>query len=53
MGIHEFTYSLLPHQAALADSEVFAQAEDLNQPLYPMKGTARSRLRQDVLLGSG
>lgn len=38
MGIHEFTYSLLPHQAALADSEVFAQAEDLNQPLYPMKG---------------
>ena len=41
MGTHEFTYSLLPHMSALADSEVFAQAEDLNQPLLTLYGCLR------------
>jgi alpha-mannosidase len=32
LGHHEFTYSLLPHNGALIDSTVMAEATQLNQP---------------------
>jgi alpha-mannosidase len=32
LGHHEFTYSLLPHNGALIDSTVMAEANQLNQP---------------------
>ena len=32
LGHHEFTYSLLPHNGALIDSTVMAEATRLNQP---------------------
>jgi alpha-mannosidase len=33
-GAHEFTYSLLPHAGAWWESDVLAEAEDLNRPLF-------------------
>lgn len=47
MGEHDFIYSLLPHENALADSDVFAQAEDLNCSLLVWEGkpwTDRNRI---------
>ncbi len=38
MGKHQFTYSLYPHEKALADSDVFAQAEELNNPAFAAEG---------------
>jgi len=32
LGAHSFTYSLLPHTGALIDSDVMAEARQLNQP---------------------
>ncbi|MBS3761970.1 MAG: alpha-mannosidase, partial [Planctomycetes bacterium] len=37
-GCHEFTYSLLPHTGNLAESCVFAEAAQLNQPVMVYDG---------------
>lgn len=34
MGVHEFVYSLLPHERALEESTVFEEAHKLNTPLW-------------------
>ena len=34
MGDHEFVYSILPHERALEESSVFAEAYKLNTPLW-------------------
>jgi len=39
-GIHEFTYSLLPHQRDLIRSEVMAEAAFLNQGILAVSGFA-------------
>ena len=37
-GLHEFTYSFLPHAEPFADSEVIAEAAALNRPPLPLEG---------------
>lgn len=39
-GIHEFTYSFLPHTGCLADSDVMAEAARLNRPPLLLPGLA-------------
>ena len=34
MGLHNFVYSLLPHDRALVDSSVFDEAHRLNTPIW-------------------
>jgi alpha-mannosidase len=34
MGVHEFVYSLLPHDRGLEESTVFEEAHKLNTPLW-------------------
>jgi alpha-mannosidase len=34
MGLHDFVYSLLPHDRALEESTVFEEAHKLNTPLW-------------------
>mmetsp|Transcript_149 Transcript_149/g.163 ORF Transcript_149/g.163 Transcript_149/m.163 type:complete len:106 (+) Transcript_149:1122-1439(+) len=34
MGDHTFTYSILPHERPLEESNVFAEAHKLNNPLW-------------------
>lgn len=38
LGRHAWTYSLLPHEGALIDSNVLAEAEALNQPPIRLEG---------------
>jgi alpha-mannosidase len=38
-GHHEFTYSLLPHQKPVEESEVLAESHLLNQPPMAVEGT--------------
>jgi alpha-mannosidase len=42
MGVHIFTYSLLPHDRALEDSTVFEEAHKLNTPLWAAVFTLNS-----------
>ena len=44
IGEHDFTYSFLPHKHSLPDSEVFAEAERLNNPSIMFAGYAADRL---------
>ncbi len=37
-GVHDFTYSLLPHALGLAESAVFSEAAQLNQPVAVFEG---------------
>lgn len=37
-GSHDFTYSLLPHTLGLAESSVFSEAAQLNQPVATFEG---------------
>lgn len=53
-GIHEFTYSLLPHSKDLIRSNVQAEANCLNQPPLLFEGRATSNIQIPVSLkGSG
>lgn len=38
-GIHEFTYSLMPHSGTLAESDVQRQAYYLNYPMYALRAS--------------
>lgn len=38
LGAHQFTYSFLPHQGRLTDSNVFAEAAKLNQRILLFEG---------------
>jgi alpha-mannosidase len=38
LGRHEFTYALLPHRGRLVESDVMAEAAQLNQPLLVFDG---------------
>jgi alpha-mannosidase len=38
LGLHEFTYALMPHPGDLREAGVIEAAEDLNSPLLPAHG---------------
>ncbi|MCE5325624.1 MAG: glycosyl hydrolase-related protein, partial [Planctomycetaceae bacterium] len=49
-GRHEVTYSLLPHEGALIDSDVMDQAAALNQPPLVLPGKRAAAIRPPVIV---
>ena len=45
-GVHEFTYSLLPHKNSLVESDTIEQAYDLNAPLKVVKMDLKENITQ-------
>ena len=50
LGDHTFTYSLLPHLGSLADSDVWAEAAQLNQPVELFEGFEASSFRLPLMI---
>ncbi|MCE5278642.1 MAG: glycoside hydrolase family 38 C-terminal domain-containing protein [Planctomycetaceae bacterium] len=50
-GRHECTYSLLPHEGALIDSDVMDQAAALNQPPLVLPGKRAAAIRPPAYVG--
>lgn len=53
MGIHQFTYALLPHRGNLAEGETVRSAGRLNLPAQVVKGSFPDKRRIAVISGEG
>lgn len=53
MGVHQFTYSLLPHKGGLVEGETIQEANQLNLPAQVTEGRFADNRRIVVLTGEG
>ncbi|HOK03862.1 MAG TPA: glycoside hydrolase family 38 C-terminal domain-containing protein [Victivallales bacterium] len=52
MGIHEFTYSLLPHKGSFVESDVISEAASLNMPPVIFDGFSAENIKVPVSIYS-